>query len=428
MRRKNTPGTIKVDNSPAVKRWLNRLQPISRKASGNNLIHFFDWLVINGGKFSDYTPDQLAEYQTSASNGSRFDILNLVQEWINNFEGSRAYKHQGYVAVRSFFIHNRSDLPPDKTFKIQGEKKRVLGELKIDEIQKIILSSNVMYKAIFVSAFQGALDIRGIEDWSNTGLEKLKSDLEKKPGLIRIDLPGRKKNEDPYYTLVGKDVILALRDWMVQRAEIVKQREDPGTIFINQQGEPIKRSAISTYWLKHSRKIGLVGKGEAGDTGFRTGKNIHELRDSFRTIWAKTDAAAQVSEFLMGHQIDKLGYNKFYRDQDYVETEYQKAASRLNILSAPILEGYVETKEVNQLRQELIETKKESTTENAKLRAEMLEMRKTFFEMFTKRSPEARNVAELISLGKTPQQAKAELERQEKEVNDAVKELKEPES
>lgn len=357
VRKKSTAGTLMVDNSPAVKRWLNRLQPISQKPSCNNLINFFDWLVVNGGKFKEFTPDQLIEYQASASNGNRFDILNTVQDWIIGFDGSRLYKHQKYVAVRSFFIHNRAELPPDKTFKIHGEKRRVAGELKLEEIHKIIQSSNTLYRAIFISAFQGALDIRGIEDWSNTGLEKLRRDLEGKPEIIRIDLPGRKKNEDPYYTLIGKDAILALRDWMIQRAEIVKNVEDPGTIFINQQGEPVKRSGISMYWLKHSRKTGLAGKGKAGDTGFRTGKNIHELRDSFRTLWAKTDASAQVGEFLMGHNIDKLGYNKFYLDQGYVEGEYQKAVLRLNILSGPLTAGYVEEEKVKVVQRELEETR-----------------------------------------------------------------------
>jgi len=387
MRKKQTVGTLKVDASPAVKRWLSRLQPISRKSSGNNLIHFFDWLAINGGKFSEFTPDQLIEYQSSASNGNRFDILNVVQDWILNFEGGRSYKHQAYVTVRSFFIHNRAELPPDKTFKIHGEKRRVIGELKIDEIRKIIQSSNAMYKAIFISAFQGALDIRGIEDWSNTGLGKLRADLEGTPDLLRIDLPGRKKNEDPYYTLIGKDAILALRDWMVQRAEIVKQREDPGALFINQQGEPVKRSAISTYWLKHSRRTGLAGKGKPGDTGFRTGKNIHEVRDSFRTLWAKTDASAQVGEFLMGHNVDRLGYNKFYMDQSYVEAEYRKAVARLNILSAPITAGYVEESKVSAMQIELdaahvklreIETNREADRE--KDRKEMFEIARRVFK------------------------------------------------
>ncbi len=63
------------------------------------------------------------------------------------------------------------------------------------------------------------------------------------------------------------------------------------------------------------------------------GKHLHELRDLFRTRWHKSAADPVVAEFLMGHQVDPLGYNKAMKDEGYTKIEYLKALPWLNILS-----------------------------------------------------------------------------------------------
>jgi len=44
-------------------------------------------------------------------------------------------------------------------------------------------------------------------------------------------------------------------------------------------------------------------------------------------------AAPAVAEFMMGHVVDPLGYNKFWRDPDYVAGEFLKAEPWLNVVS-----------------------------------------------------------------------------------------------
>jgi hypothetical protein len=65
----------------------------------------------------------------------------------------------------------------------------------------------------------------------------------------------------------------------------------------------------------------------------RYGKNLHELRDLFRTQWEKSGSSPVGAEFCMGHTVDPLGYNKAYRDEAYTRNLYNKTSSWLNILS-----------------------------------------------------------------------------------------------
>ncbi len=85
--------------------------------------------------------------------------------------------------------------------------------------------------------------------------------------------------------------------------------------------------------------------------GGRTGKGLHELRDAFRTRYHKSLGDPLVAEFMMGHQVDPLGYNKAMDDIDYVKREYRKAEPWLNIISEDPTK--VDVYEVETLRQHL---------------------------------------------------------------------------
>jgi len=38
-------------------------------------------------------------------------------------------------------------------------------------------------------------------------------------------------------------------------------------------------------------------------------------------------------EFFMGHEVDPLAYNKFYKDEEYIRRQYRIIERRLNIIS-----------------------------------------------------------------------------------------------
>jgi integrase len=356
---------------------MGRLQPATARVARYNLQNFMDYVAFEGGKFSAFTPDQLIEYQKAADNGKRFEILDLAQRWIIKMDGRFSYKKSRLTHVRSFFLHNRGELPRDLGFKIHGDLRKVVAELKPEEIKTTILSCNKVYRALYLSMFQGAMDEERLTYWSTHGLDKLREDLREKPKIIRVDLPGRKGNEENYYTLLGKDAIDALETWLVERPGLIEFHKrskpefvDKGAIFIDQFGDSISKPAIQLYWRAHMRRLGLAAQRNT-DPRNRTGKSVHELRDSFRTLWSFSKAAAHVGEYLMGHTIDDLGYDKSPKNEKFVRAEYEKAVKYLNLLSSGNAFGLVSEDELEGLRRQLEEAKQGQNDRVAELKNEV---------------------------------------------------------
>jgi integrase len=325
----------------SVERWLGGLSPSTAKTAKSNFNRFLAWIKANDGKFSSMSPDDLVLYQKQSIGDARYEILDLLQTYIQTREGTYQYKRSQMTAVHSFFQHNRVDLPRDINYKIRNTKEGVNGSLSPDEIRKVILSANKTYSTIFLCMFQAGLGEEEFIYWNLHGLAKLQEDLESDAQIISINLPGRKSNRNikPYFSLLGGDGLKFLREYMATRPTLLtkkhktrakesKKTSAETAIFIDQYGYPVSKLAIYLNWSAHTKKAG-VNKGK----GY-TGKNLHEIRDTFRTLFEKSPAEKSVGEFLMGHVIDPLGYNKAHQDQSWVMKEYRKALPFLNILSS----------------------------------------------------------------------------------------------
>ena len=310
-----------------VPNWLGRLGEGSRRSYEPQFTRFMDFVRVNGGPFKEMGADELIEFQKNVDNGSRYEILDLVQRYIGSKHGRLSSKKTTYAIIRSFFAHNRAELPKDPSFIMRGDVEKVVGKLKIEDIRDMVLSSNKCYRAIFLTMFQGGMDTASLLYWSENGLESLKEQLRGDPETIKIDLPGRKKrrNSAPFHTYIGVDAIKELREWLKVRPE------GHSSIFITKQGAPVSSKSLKMYWLQHLEKNGFIERG--GDSSKRYGMNLHEMRDVFRSQWEKSPAKGSVAEFMMGHQVDPLEYNKAHRDEDWTREQYLLALPMFEIMS-----------------------------------------------------------------------------------------------
>lgn len=158
--------------SSSVENWTSRLKASSKVLAQTHMRLFLRWLSINGGPFKDYSPDQLLDYQKNADNGHRFEILDLVQKHILSLHATRNTKISRYTYLRSFFLHNRAELPRDRSFKIRGNKPTVRGDLSVEEVQKLILAMNPMFQAVYLSMLQGGMGSHEILYWNEHGLAR----------------------------------------------------------------------------------------------------------------------------------------------------------------------------------------------------------------------------------------------------------------
>jgi integrase len=305
------------------------------------------YLKENSEKFRDYSPDQLIEYQQNADNGHRYDILDELQSFVSKIDG-RVWTKRGYYGrAKSFFAHNRAELPTDRGFIIRSEIPASKGDLSLEELKRVLDSCSLCYRAALMSMFQAGLGKAEFLYWNMNGLEQLKRDLAGEARVFKIDLAGRKsrRNQGGYYTFIGEDAIDLLRAWWKIRPS------DAKALFVNQYGEPIQNEGLHAYFISHLAKCGLVKRGH--DMKYRSGKGLHELRDLFRSQWAKSPAKGEYAEFFMGHQVDPFGYNKSYRDVEAYRAEYLKAMPYLNIYSSGRPFHQVAEEEVEDLRAEV---------------------------------------------------------------------------
>jgi len=336
---------------PTVKQWLGRLAKTTAYVQNNLFKAWMRWLKENGGKFSSNTPDQLVEYQKL---NQGYDILDKVQQYVIDTPGTFHTKSTRYNNIRSFFMHNRAALPKDPGFNINPELAPIQGTLTAEEIKLNILSCNALYQAVYLSMFQSAMDQEMLTYWNLNGYESLVKQLHSDPDVVQISLPGRKrnKNKKPFYSFIGRDAIDAIKNWLKHRPD------DASAIFVNQYGRPITKNAMRQYWVKHLRRLNIVDPIIKGTKATKTGKGLHEMRDVFRSLWSKSPASHIVAEYCMGHSIDKLNYDKSFRDIEYYKEEYLKALPHLNLFSSGTAFGRVDKKELEQLQEELQQAQK----------------------------------------------------------------------
>jgi hypothetical protein len=357
-----------MDNQASVDRWLEDLEP-SRRNYQDHFNNFIAWLREQEGPLKDLTPDGLIAHQKEKKD---YEILDLIHAYVRQLKTRTSSKKTIYSVLRSFFAHNRAELPRDPHFKIRSDISPVVGDLRPEQIKKMLDRANTTYRAVFLSIFQGALDLSGFEYWNLKGWPELKEQLDREEKIVKISLPGRKKrrNETTFYTLIGSDAVTWIKNYIDEGS----RPRDGTAIFYNKHGDPILKNAVSLYWLRHLNSEKIITRGVGGGVagrGARYGKNPHELRDTFRSQWAKTHASPEVAEFLMGHDVDPLGYNKAMKDVDMVKEEYKEALPMLQLWSGVAAYGYANRDETQRLRERLASLEAENQALKQDVRQEI---------------------------------------------------------
>lgn len=334
-------------------------------------------LLENFFQFCKVQPEKAVKFQKENPGSYRF--VDLAYKWVEENGNLSVSTMQNRVGmVRGFFIANRAALPEDR-HRFHSDKTPIIGELSVDEYRRILLSCNREYRAAYLTQFQSGSGIGELIHINTHHAEHVWTEVKKGKQIIRLTMPGRKQNRNikPYYTFIGHDAIVALREYF---HSLGWQRDS--VLFRNKNGKPITRDNLSSYFRAHAIKTGVIsartwpcldcgGKtvrrrrmenkvsaiyyictecqsvhlaseydiphGER--TGVRYRVRTHEQRDLFRTQfhYASTYAGADldVAKFVMGHgsQIDPNKYDKIMRDVAYARSQYRKAMPWLNVLS-----------------------------------------------------------------------------------------------
>jgi len=95
---------------------------------------------------------------------------------------------------------------------------------------------------------------------------------------------------------------------------------------------PLRGELVSNMITIVAKKIGLIRQNGLN----RYHVHAHEFRDLFKSLCTLSGVDPIASEFFLGHEIDKLGYDKSPKyDKEWFRNEYRKVVPKLNILSNP---------------------------------------------------------------------------------------------
>lgn len=232
-------------DDPAIQTWFSRLDnPHTQKSYG----HYFDeWLEYLHRKpgYENVTPAKLIEMQDAATTKiDRYKLLTLLQEYVSTLELAKRTRVQAYTAVRSFFLHNHSELPTDTTYQIKGKKPPAPKNLTTENVHDILKAATLRDRSLLTVKWQSLLDTAGLVYLNENMGEHLANEI--KAGHCPIllgNFPGRKSTgNEPrgtFYTFISTDSIAALKEYFE------KERGWPA------KGEPV--------WKDTNGKVIYVG-------------------------------------------------------------------------------------------------------------------------------------------------------------------------
>lgn len=341
----------------SVEKWKSRL---SSETSINRLP-----ILLRFFKHVSVTPEEAVQWQLEHPRDYKF--IDAAFNYLNSdVHLSKSTKRSRYYMIRGFFKRNRAPLPIDERPRFHSDRAPVHGSMSVDDLRKLLLSCNVTYRAIFLVMFQAGLGCEGLLHVNVNEADSVRRALTHTTQLIRLNLPGRKQNRNihPYYSFIGSDAITALKRHLHAQSYMKDT-----VLFRTEKGPPVTRTSIENYFRSHVIQTGLVKRKTPkcpecqGETvrkrqaqslkyicpnctrviapildkhvtgGIRYGKHPHELRDLFLTEWHRSGADLAAGNFMMGHSIDPLGYDKIMKDETYARSHYKRALPYLNILS-----------------------------------------------------------------------------------------------
>jgi len=341
-------GSALLDD-PAIVKWLS---PHGKQFWNYHVYIMKDFLsFLVSEEFESATPSRLLEFQRKASSdGREHELLDLLQKYILQKDGTYNSLNLRYSKLKTFFKRNRVALPDDD-FRIQNWREPVQAHLDVDVIRSLLDAADLGLRAFYLTLWMGILDQERFYHFNHKCGYELGVYLKEK-GVdepFMIIFPGRKqtRNKTFFHTHNGRDALCACLEYF----ERVRGYPGKGeAALLDKSGKGYGKISLSRRHFRLLEKLNYIKHGTIENN--RYGYGLHEFRDVARTLLhlhGKKDGLDEVCvEYWMGHITDKNNYDKFYHDKTYTLTQYKIAEKHLNIISGFTTSPGQDTKELAQ--------------------------------------------------------------------------------
>ena len=317
-----------MDDNPRVRKWLDKLNKNSEKTSALYVSNL--WIYWNESLSKKY--DSLEAWVSAIKEQSKSDEYDVQKQWAVDLEEwilTRISPRTGrplavetrnvyFWAIRSYLEDRVGEKGLTDYTPILATKKDILREKEFqrdtetatpDEIRKIVLEANTRDRAVLLTSVWG-LGVGEFIEFSKSWYKYIDA-IRANKSPIKIFLTRGKTSID-FYTFVYEDAVEALHTLLEERERTLRRpltKEDH--LFVEASGEPFKSSGIQRQVRLLAERTGvekLHGEKEKW-TAYRV--RPHELgRDLFKTLGVNKQIPRPILDFLMGHRVDPLKYDK----------------------------------------------------------------------------------------------------------------------
>jgi hypothetical protein len=141
-----------------VEKWLTHIHVEVKHCYRSTLKGWLLWLWLKSDWFGKM-PSELLTFQEEANGRQRFILPDLMIDYIQEKGGTYSSMTTQHSHLRTFFTHNRVELPPIGNWQPNPTKEPAKGNLNFDQVRQIILHADPRDQAIFVTMLQGLMDL-----------------------------------------------------------------------------------------------------------------------------------------------------------------------------------------------------------------------------------------------------------------------------
>ena len=291
--------------------WLKTLKPQTANAYRHSILRVLDEMKVDAK-----TLYERAEKDPAAT----WKQIKVAAKGI----GSLHVRVLAQYAARRFLLDQDEDLILPPSHLKEPDLVKPPAYLSWDEAQKVCDAASSPYNLIFRIMLHTGwgsgefLQFNKQQTW-NAVKASLAAPTRDSP-YFRFAFKGRKKNRRPFYSLIPLKVLsdaVALEAKGKIKLPLSHRGRTGKTL------SPLDDSHITTNrrYLSSAFRTAL---GRAAVILSQGSPTPHELRDSFLTRAIQTGCSDSAANFVMGHVIDRLGYNKCDKDEKWLWSELSK--------------------------------------------------------------------------------------------------------
>ena len=371
-----------------IREFLNKFQaPVSREEKAVGLARFFKWLRVV--KKLDMSPSEFLDTHLDKTNVKSVEerrwALKLALQFSRDNPDLETkainYKYGSFfLPIKAFCDYNEVGLTENNGFFPKRERRKYQEKpFTAEYIRRALSVLSQRERSICMVELQAGQSIKQVLVDVNHMARYIFKEIDSGKQRIRIDFNERKGNGFSYFTFISADAIQEIQKWRQHRQRILSNLglKESDWIWINEKGEPSTRKDFhNSLRLKWNRAKLRTGPLSIRSHGFRkffeqeASPPERNISKAYITFMMGHSEGRDSGGIRVTHALDAVGGTYDHAPwvyPDAVEKEYVKLEPYLNIYTSKAMVGEKDRKELDDMRQQMLNTLQKKLEEQNKI-------------------------------------------------------------